>query len=238
MQDEMSGVIERDDATGAIEVDRVVAGFRRLSTAAVSDALDAMSIPGAALGISALLAPGTVPGPVAGRAFTVGYRPAGREPETVGDFIDDVEPGQVVVIDNAGRLDCTVWGGIMTTVAVQRRLAATVIDGVCRDVEVAHRYAYPMFTAGRFMRTGKDRVELRDVGGRIAIGGVPVGSGDIVMADADGVLVVPIRYEAEVLERAVAITARESAIISTVADGTSLREARSQHAYHTLQRGG
>ena len=51
----------------------------------------------------------------------------------------------------------TVWGGIMTEVASIRGVAGPVIDGVCRDVSASLARGYPLFSRGRFMRTGKDR---------------------------------------------------------------------------------
>src|SRR5260221_13041450 len=111
-----------------------VDAFKKLPTAAISDALDRLAIPGQALGI----APLDVHFRLAGRAFTLRYRPTGAvERGTVGDYIDDVAPGDVVVLDNAGRLDCTVWGDILTAVAHRRGLGGTVINGVCRDVSRA-----------------------------------------------------------------------------------------------------
>ena len=50
-----------------------------------------------------------------GRAYTVKYLPVAQDKGTVGDYIDDVPAGSVVVLDNAGRLDCTVWGDILTS---------------------------------------------------------------------------------------------------------------------------
>ncbi len=97
-------------------------------------------------------------------AFTVRYVTAGSPPGTVGDYLDDVPPGGVVVLDNGGRTDCTVWGDILTAMADQRGVAGTVIDGVCRDVQRALGLVYPIYSRGRFMRTGKDRVEVSDVG--------------------------------------------------------------------------
>ena len=114
-----------------------------LPTAAVSDALDALGLPGALHGIGPLTDTARAVGP----AFTVRFEP-----------IDDVPAGAVVVIDNAGRTDCTVWGGIMTTLATAKGVAGAVVHGVCRDVATAFALGYPMFSAGRFMRTGKDRV--------------------------------------------------------------------------------
>ena len=77
------------------------------------------------------------------------YLPASSPPGSVGDFIDDVATGDVVVIDNGGRKDCTVWGDIMTQYAGLRGIAGTVIDGVCRDVNRAISDDYPIFTVGR-----------------------------------------------------------------------------------------
>ena len=109
----------------------LLAAFRSLDTPSVSDAMDKLGLAAGCLGITAV-----VPGQRAvGRAFTVKYRLAGAvERGTVGDFLDDVSADQMVVIDNAGRIDCTVWGDIMTTLAHMKGIAGTVIDGVCRDI--------------------------------------------------------------------------------------------------------
>ena len=71
---------------------------------------------------------------MAGRAWTLLYGPAANPPGTVGDYIDDVPPGSVIVLDNGGRDNATVWGDILTEIAKRRGIAGTVIDGVCRDV--------------------------------------------------------------------------------------------------------
>src|SRR3954468_18701996 len=131
-------------------MDAVVDEFKKLSVAAVSDAMDRLGVAGQCLGIQPL----AVGNRMAGRAFTIKYIPCGIVKGTVGDYIDDVPPGDVVVLDNAGRLDCTVWGDILTTVAPRRKIAATVIHGVCRDVAGSRELNYPLFTRSRFMRTG------------------------------------------------------------------------------------
>jgi 4-hydroxy-4-methyl-2-oxoglutarate aldolase len=100
-----------------------LAGF---STATVSDALDRLGRPGSLLGIAPLFDGARL----CGRAFTVRYVTAGFPPGTVGDYLDDVAPGDVVVLDNAGRTDCTVWGDILTAMAADRSVGGTVIDGV------------------------------------------------------------------------------------------------------------
>ena len=94
------------------------------------------------------------------------------------------------MLDNGGRTDCTVWGDILTAVAHQRGIAGTVIDGVSRDVRRALELGYPIYSRGRFMRTGKDRVEVAEVGGPVTIGGVQVAPGDLLVGDDDGVVAI------------------------------------------------
>jgi 4-hydroxy-4-methyl-2-oxoglutarate aldolase len=203
-----------------------------LSTATLSDALDRLGRPGSLLGI----APLQNGQHLVGRAFTVRYRTAGNPPGTVGDYLDEMEPGQTVVLDNQGRTDCTVWGDILTAVAHQRGIAGTVIDGVNRDVQRALDLGYPIYSRGRFMRTGKDRVEVAEVGGVVTIGGVEVAPGDLLVGDDDGVVSIAAAVEQEVLEIARGIAEREAAIVSEALNGATIAEARARHGYHDLQR--
>src|SRR5262252_1914856 len=114
----------------------------KLDTTSISDALDRLGIAGQCLNIKPL----DHRFRVAGRAFTILYGPAGNPPGTVGDYIDDVPAGAVVVLDNGGRDNATVWGDILTEVAHRRGVAATVIDGICRDVALALKLGYPLFS--------------------------------------------------------------------------------------------
>ncbi|WP_405126008.1 RraA family protein [Pseudomonas marginalis] len=211
----------------------LVALFAGLDTPGVSDAMDKLGIAGQCLGIAPL---DNYRGTVVGPAFTVQYVPASTPPGSVGDFIEDVLPGDVVVIANAGRIDCTVWGDIMTQYAGSRGIAATVIDGVCRDVSKALGDGYPLFTKGRYMRTGKDRVEVLAVNQPVAISGARVCARDIVVADANGVLVVPRARAEEVARTARQIEAVEARIRAQIEAGRTLRQARESLGYHTLQR--
>lgn len=203
-----------------------------LPTAAISDAMDRIGLAGTCSGIRPLATRFRMSGP----AFTVRYRDAGSGGGTVGDFLDDVPPGGVVVIDNGSRLDCTVWGGIMTEVAMRRRLGGTVIDGVCRDVSRAFELSYPLYSRGSFMRTGKDRVTVEAIGEPVTIGEVEVRPGDVVCGDADGVVVVPGSAVEDVIAGAREVVEVEESILAEVAAGRSLVEARKHHGYHALQR--
>ena len=216
-----------------IEDKELVALFEGLDTPGVSDALDKLGLPGQCLGVAPLDNYSKV---IVGPAFTVQYVTASVPPGTVGDFIDDVAPGDVVVIDNGGRTDCTVWGDIMTQYAGTRQIAATVIDGVCRDVNKALGDGYPIFSKGRFMRTGKYRVQVQSVNQPVSIGAARVCARDIVVADANGVVVVPRARAAEVAACARQIESVEADIRALIAQGKTLKEARAALGYHSLQR--
>ncbi|HKW83842.1 MAG TPA: RraA family protein [Burkholderiaceae bacterium] len=213
----------------------LVALFEGLDTPGVSDAMDKLGIPGQCLGIAPL---DNYRRTVVGPAFTVKYVSCGQPAGTVGDFIDDVAEGDVIVLDNDGRTDCTVWGDIMTQYAGIRKIAATVIDGVCRDVAKALGDGYPLFTRSRYMRTGKDRVEVAAVNEPVSIGTARVCARDIVVADANGVVVVPRARAKEVAEAARKIEEIESRIREQIVAGKTLGEARTALHYHTLQRKG
>lgn len=216
-----------------LEDKELVALFEGLDTPGVSDALDKLGLPGQCLGVASLDNYRKV---IVGPAFTVQYVSASVPPGTVGDFIEDVAPGDVVVIENGGRTDCTVWGDIMTQYAGTRQIAATVIDGVCRDVNKALGDGYPIFSKGRFMRTGKDRVQVQSVNQPVSIGTVRVCARDIVVADANGVVIVPRARAAEVAACARQIESVEADIRALIAQGKTLKEARAALGYHSLQR--
>lgn len=204
----------------------------KLETATISDALDKLGIAGQCLGIKPL----DHGFRLTGRAFTLAYAPVGHPVGTVGDFIDDVPEGQVVVIDNGGREDATVWGDILTFTANKRGLGGTVIDGACRDTHLALGLGYPMYSRSYSMRTGKDRVQLEATQVIVTVGDARVSPGDIMRGDSDGVIVIPQHREDEVLDTAEAIEAAETRIRDAIAGGLRLDEARRQQQYHLLQR--
>ena len=214
-----------------METDQNVARAAKLDTASLSDALDKLGIVGQCYRIK----PRDHVFRMAGRAFTILYGPAGLPAGTVGDFIDDVPEGSVIVLDNGGRDNATVWGDIMTEVAHRRRIAGTVIDGVCRDTTLCRELGYPVFSRDHWMRTGKDRVQVEGVNVTVTIGDARVAPGDILRGDADGVVVLPKEHEARILDTAEGIEHSENLIRDAVRNGMRLDEARRQFKYHQLQ---
>ena len=211
--------------------DEVVDSLKTLSTPVVSDALDRLGIIGHASGIARVSGVGTV----AGRAWTLQYVPTGTEGGTVGDYIDDVEPGCVIVLANNGRKDVTVWGGLLSEVASYRGVVATVIDGTCRDTPRAHEVGYSLFARHHWMRTGKDRVRAEATQIPVSIGDCLVRPDDILVGDADGIVIVPRERAEEITKIALAIEEAETSIHNDAMQGVRLDEARKRHGYHSLQ---
>ena len=212
--------------------DEIVRKFESLSTSTISDALDKFGIAGACKGIMPVVSGVKM----VGTAYTVRYVPVGAVKGSVGDYIDDVLPGDVVVLDNNGRTDCTVWGDILTMTAKMKGISGTVIDGVCRDIPSILEEKYPVFSRGRFMMTGKDRVMVEATQVAVSIGMVQVKPRDILVGDDSGVVVVPQEMAEKVFEVAKTVDEAEKCIVEAMRGGFSLTEARAKFGYHTLQR--
>jgi regulator of RNase E activity RraA len=211
--------------------DNNVARAAKMDTATLSDALDRLGIVGQCYKIK----PRDPGFRLAGRAWTLKYGPAGKPAGTVGDYIDDVAPGSVIVLDNNGREDATVWGDILTEIAHRRGIAGTVINGINRDTHLCLSLGYPVFSKDCWMRTGKDRVQVEATGVPVNIGEARVAPGDILKGDTDGVVVIPREHEEQVLAVAEEIEAAEQHIRQAVRGGMRLDEARKQFKYHQLQ---
>jgi regulator of RNase E activity RraA len=203
----------------------------KLSCTDLSDAMDRLAIPCQCFEIMPLDRAFTL----VGQAWTLRYGSVGQSGGTVGDYIDDIGEGQVIVLDNRGRLDATVWGDLLTSTAVRRKVAGTVIDGICRDVDRALELGYPLFARGNWMRTGKDRVRVEATQEPVTIGGIRVEPGDWLRGDGDGLVAIPAARVDQVLEAAQEIHDAEDRIRAAIARGTSLRQARKEEGYHSLQ---
>jgi regulator of RNase E activity RraA len=217
--------------TPGTPADTNVARAAKLDTATLSDALDRLGIVGQCYKIK----PRDPSFRLAGRAWTLKYGPPSNPCGTVGDYIDDVAPGSVIVLDNGGREDATVWGDILTEIAHRRGIAGTVINGINRDTHLCLSLGYPVFSKDNWMRTGKDRVQVEATGVPVNIGNARVAPGDILKGDTDGVVVIPKEHEDRVLEVAEEIEFAENSIRESARSGMRLDEARQKFKYHQLQ---
>jgi regulator of RNase E activity RraA len=166
-------------------------------------------------------------------AYTVQYEAVTEASgfRNAANYIDDVPSGAIIVSCNDGREDCTTWGDILTHVAISRAIAGTLIDGAARDIEIVRQHRYPLYARAVFMRSGKNRVQLKAVQVPVDIAGVPIRPGDLIVADANGCVVLPHEQALEVIARAQAVEATERRIIAAVNAGARLADARQTLRY-------
>ena len=117
----------------------------------------------------------------------------------------------------------------------RRGVAGTVIDGACRDTQLARELGYPIYSRSYSMRTGKDRVQVEAMNGPSTSATREWMPGDILRGDADGVVVIPRAHEEAVLAAAEEIDAIEQQIRAAINEGRTLAEARRELGYHRLQ---
>ncbi|MGO4677547.1 RraA family protein [Bosea sp. 2YAB26] len=138
-------------------------------------------------------------------------------------LIAAARPGEIIVVDAGGVEDTAVWGGVMTEEAVQRRIGGAVIDGAVRDVSDLRKAGFAMFCRAIVPR-GPHHGFGGTIDGTVAVAGVPVRSGDIVLGNDDGVVVVPLERAAEVLAAARAHLLKEEDWIKTIRSGGTIPE--------------
>lgn len=198
--------------------------LRALDACAVSDALDTLGLPGAVTGLAAQ---GRVQAPTVGRVRTVKAGPksaAGAAVHIATPLVARAEAGDVVVIDNKGRTDVSCWGGLLAEAAVQRGIAGVIVDGACRDVQESEAAGLPLYARAAVPVSARGRIVQESMDEPIQVGTVSVRSGDLVIADWNGVVFIPAGRADEVLELAERILARETAMAEAVRSGRDVTE--------------
>lgn len=152
---------------------------------------------------------------LAGPAFTV--QAAVGDNLALQRGVREAPEGSVLVVD-AGGGEFGHWGGILTEMAVLRGIRGLVIDGTVRDIDEIERLGFPIFSTGIAMRHANKR-EPGVIGEQISLAGRTVETGDIIVADADGVAVVPAAAAVSALEAARARAERERSRIATIRGG-------------------
>lgn len=197
-----------------------------LTCAIVSDSLDSTGAR------SQVMAPEIAPlvtgSRVVGRAHTIQFAPTETNPDDPYDaamaFIDGLEPGSVAVIATGGDARTAYWGELFSAAAKGHGAVGAVCDGPVRDIAKIRSVGFDVFAPGSRPVDFRGRMCVVSSGESVRCGGVLVAPGDLVLADDDGVVVVPAAVEAEVLGLAVARATAERSVLAELLDGASLRE--------------
>ena len=147
---------------------------------------------------------------IVGPAFPVEV-PAGRS-GILPAAVEAAEPGQVMVVAAQGYTKQTCWGDHRSLCAVKKKLEGVVIDGTFRDREGCEEVGFPIFARGTCPRAGS-KEPLGQINVPVILGDVLIRPGDIIVGDADGVVVIVPEEAEEVMERAAAKRVREEEAI-------------------------
>lgn len=199
--------------------------LQQLGSCGVSDVLDAAGAPRRLLPD---LRPVTVAQPVAGRALTVQLAPMapgeGRpDRHLCATAVDAGSDEDIVVVAVDGDAAVSgAWGGLLSLAAHTRGLRGTVVAGLCRDTDEIRALGYPVYAHATTPTTARGRLKEVATGVDVTVHGVAVRTGDYVVADSDGVVVVPAEEIAAVVESGRAMLEAEAGFMRRIRAGEQL----------------
>ena len=210
----------------------LLSGDERLTTAILSDSLDASGFRHQVL--ASRLAPLVAGSRVFGRAWTVRFEPSTdddpNDPYGAAiDYISAIAGGEIAVIGTGDSNESAFWGELFSAAAIGAGAVGVVTDGNLRDTDKIAQLGFPAFSRSRRPIDYRMRMRVVGAGESVEIGGVSIDSGDLLMADDDGVVVVPQSHEVEVLRRARERAAGESTVLAELLAGETLRAVWDRH---------
>jgi regulator of RNase E activity RraA/CMP-N-acetylneuraminic acid synthetase len=206
-------------ASGQRERERVTLRTLRteLTSPVLADILDRLGIQGAIRGLQPL----TPDARILGRAKTLKLRALepGEDGHGIYDALKSYErivANDVIVVEN-GVPDFAYFGDLNARLAIRAGAVGAIIDGATRDSNNVRALGFPVFARGTFCVDVRSRATVDDMDGPVVIGGQPVEPGDLVFADADGVIVIPKKHERRAIELAMETISKESRISLDIA---------------------
>jgi regulator of RNase E activity RraA len=139
--------------------------------------------------------------------------------------VDACQPDDVLIAAAGGSMRSGIWGELLTTAVRRVGCVGAIVDGAVRDVRKIRSMGFPVVARGTCLYDSKDRQRVIDRDVAVEIGGVRFSPGDLVVADEDGVVVVPQRVEAEVLSLAWAKVHDENKVREAIQKGMSAVQA-------------
>ncbi|MDM5326576.1 RraA family protein [Neobacillus sp. CF12] len=172
-------------------MENIIKEFRSIPTTCISDAMDGLN------NLHPTIKPLKEEYKLAGRAFTVKV-PVG-ENLSVLKAISEAKPGDILVVDAKGDQYRAIAGDFVVGMAQTLGIGGLVVDGVIRDIVGIKALNFPVFSRGTTV-AASGKAGVGEVNVPISCGGVPVNPGDIIVGDADGVVVIPQAKEQQILD--------------------------------------
>jgi len=144
-------------------------------------------------------------------------------------LVDDLKPGEIAVLGCGGSARIAPWGELLSTAARARGAAGCLTDGFVRDIKFIRKMQFPVFHGGIAPLDSKGRGKVAEIDVAIRCAGVAVSPGDLVVGDADGVVVIPRAIEAAVLDKAFAKVRGENDTRAELEGGAKLADVFARH---------
>ncbi len=207
--------------------------FQKLSTSNLADAMDKVGIRGAVIGILPMY---ECP-KIFGQAVTIKLTAAGmiKSKSHLGvEAINMAQDGDVLVIDNRGDLRNNCWGEVLSMAAKLKGVSGVIADGAVRDIDACREFEFPVYARGTVPITARGRLMQESYNEMVRIGDVQVRPRDVLVADANGVVIIPPERLDEVLTEAEGLFEKESAMIEDLRQGMTILEVDRKYAYEKM----
>ncbi|MFL6452044.1 MAG: RraA family protein [Bryobacteraceae bacterium] len=219
-----------DHLKGDAAPDDLITGFRQVEVASVADAIEQLY--GKKMYMShdmRPLATTKFAGPAATVRLTKGENQEGSKAvQGMMDVIDEAPLGSVYVMSLEDGLDYAGIGGLMSTAMKYRGFAGAVVDGGVRDTPQITKLQFPVFSRGVVPSTTVNHFRVTGKNVPVVCAGVTVRPADIIVADMDGVVVVPRENAPEILKKAQQLDETEHSMYPFIEKYKSIREAVSK----------
>jgi regulator of RNase E activity RraA len=196
-------------------------------SAVVCDALDALGFPRQSPRVA--LRPMTTQSVLIGRAKTTLWAEMAHPDPHPYDLelkaVDSCRPDDVLIAAAGGSMRSGLWGELLSTAARRAGCVGAIVDGAVRDVAKMTAMGFPVWARGTSPYDSKDRNRVIDVDVPVEIDGVRISPGDLIVADIDGIVVVPRDVEAEVVRRAWEKVNAENTVRDAIAGGMTATAA-------------
>ena len=198
----------------------------------ISDSLDQLGICNNAMSLN--IHPLNDDMQIRGFAAPIGFTPSSdydqADPYAPAiEYIDSLSPGEVAVVGTGESTESAFWGELFSTAAKQNGAMGVICDGPLRDVNQILEMGFSAFGVGSLPYDYKGRMKVISVRQEIICGGVAVAPGDFIIADLDGVIVVPQLVIEEVFTSANKRALSENRVLIDLKAGSTVREAWNKH---------
>ena len=208
----------------------IIDQFRQIDVACITDVVHGLKLNCIYHGIKPLVRDWKICGP----AVTIRLIPLQdsqnwfNEERHPGSLMQLTKPGDVICIDQGGREDVTIWGGHTATKAKAVELGGVIIDGSCRDSEEIIEAGCPTFTKNTTSLHGHGTLRTTCYNSEpIQLGTISVAPGDLIIGDADAIVVIPASRAAEILPLAQELHRQDLGTYDSIRSGDNTKSPRS-----------